>query len=144
MAEQGKAEYVVGVDFGGTKILAGVYDTSLECYGNAKISTKAQRGAESVIERIARCVQDAVTRIMKDGGDVFVPDERISVEAALRAVTIDAAWQCRMDDMAGSLEPGKYADLAILERDPTAVSPIEIEKIKVNETWLAGERRFGG
>lgn len=60
MAEQGKAEYVVGVDFGGTKILAGVFDGSLECHGNAKISTKAQRGAPAVIERIARCVQDAV------------------------------------------------------------------------------------
>src|SRR6185369_14560898 len=61
MAEQSsKSEYLVGVDFGGTKILAGVFDNSLECLGNAKISTKAQRGSDSVIERIARCVQDAV------------------------------------------------------------------------------------
>jgi glucokinase len=61
MAEQSsKSEYLVGVDFGGTKILAGVFDNSLECLGNAKISTKAQRGPDSVIERIARCVQDAV------------------------------------------------------------------------------------
>src|SRR5262245_9338523 len=60
MAEQGKAEYLVGVDFGGTKILAGVFDGSLEGHGNAKISTKAARGAPAVIERIARCVQDAV------------------------------------------------------------------------------------
>lgn len=61
MAESNsKAEYLVGVDLGGTKILAGVFHTSLECAGVAKVSTKAQRGPEAVIERIARCVRDAI------------------------------------------------------------------------------------
>jgi glucokinase len=61
MAEaNSKAEYFVGVDLGGTKILSGVFKNSLECIGTAKASTKAQRGVEAVIERIARCVQDAV------------------------------------------------------------------------------------
>ena len=55
-----KAEYVVGVDLGGTKILAGVFKNSQECIGSAKLSTKSQRGVEPVIERVARCVQDAV------------------------------------------------------------------------------------
>ena len=55
-----KAEYVVGVDLGGTKILSGVYNSSLECIGTSKLSTKSQRGVSRVIERIARCVQDAV------------------------------------------------------------------------------------
>jgi glucokinase len=55
-----KAEYVIGVDLGGTKILAGVFRSSLECAGVAKVSTKAQRGPEAVIERIARCVRDAI------------------------------------------------------------------------------------
>jgi glucokinase len=60
MAEaNSKAEYFVGVDLGGTKILSGVFKHSLECIGTAKASTKAQRGVEAVIERIARCVQDA-------------------------------------------------------------------------------------
>lgn len=61
MAEaNSKAEYVVGVDLGGTKILSGIFDDSLECIGSAKISTKSQRGVEAVIERIDRCVRDAV------------------------------------------------------------------------------------
>jgi len=60
MPEAGKAEYVVGVDLGGTKILSGLFNNSLECIGTAKLSTKAQRGVESVIERIDRCVRDAV------------------------------------------------------------------------------------
>jgi len=55
-----KAEYVVGVDLGGTKILSGVFDHSLECVGTAKLSTKSTRGVDKVIERIARCAQDAV------------------------------------------------------------------------------------
>lgn len=60
MAEPSKAEYLVGVDFGGTKILAGVFDSSLNCLGKTKVSTKSERGQEEVIERIARCIQDSV------------------------------------------------------------------------------------
>jgi glucokinase len=48
------------VDFGGTKILTGVFTLSLECVGMAKVSTKSQRGVDAVIERLARCVSDAV------------------------------------------------------------------------------------
>src|SRR5258708_17200498 len=55
-----KTECVVGVDLGGTKILAGVFDLSLERLATAKVSTKPQRGVEAVIERIAGCVEDAV------------------------------------------------------------------------------------
>ncbi len=55
-----KTEHVVGVDLGGTKILAGVFGHGMECVGLAKLSTKSQRGVDRVIERIARCVQDAV------------------------------------------------------------------------------------
>src|SRR2546423_1483595 len=54
-----KSDYIVGVDLGGTKILAGVFSNSLECIGTTKLSTKAQRGLDAVVERISRCVQDA-------------------------------------------------------------------------------------
>jgi glucokinase len=60
MAEAtGKSEHIVGVDLGGTKILAGVFNHTLESVGTAKLSTKSQRGVDKVVERIARCVQDA-------------------------------------------------------------------------------------
>jgi glucokinase len=59
MSENQKT-YVVGVDLGGTKILAGVFDDRLNCLGRAKVSTKAQRGPAPVIERVARCVHDAI------------------------------------------------------------------------------------
>jgi glucokinase len=61
MAEgNNKGEYVVGVDLGGTKILAGVFNSSMECVGRFKMSTKAERGPVEVIDRVARCVHDAV------------------------------------------------------------------------------------
>lgn len=55
-----KAEYFVGVDFGGTKISAGVFDSRLTLVGNSKFSTKPKRGPSAVLDRIARCVLDAV------------------------------------------------------------------------------------
>jgi len=59
MAED-KAEYVIGVDVGGTKIYSGAFNGSMECVGTARVSTKAQRGPDAVIERIARCVSDVI------------------------------------------------------------------------------------
>ncbi len=87
-----------------------------------------------------RYVEDAVTRIMAETGEVLNPAECIGVEQALRAVTIDAAWQCRADDITGSIEVGKYADLVILEDDPTAIDPTSIAAVAVSETRLAGSR----
>ncbi len=55
---EGTNKYI-GVDLGGTKILAGVFDNSLECIGSSKLSTKPQRGMAAVVDRIARCVRDA-------------------------------------------------------------------------------------
>ncbi len=52
--------HVVGVDLGGTKILAGVFDKDLTLVGKSKKSTKSKRGVEAVIDRIARCVFDAI------------------------------------------------------------------------------------
>jgi len=55
-----KNEHVVGVDFGGTKILAGVFDAEFDCVARSRVSTKADRGADEVIGRIARCIREAV------------------------------------------------------------------------------------
>ena len=55
-----KKDYYVGVDLGGTKIMAGVFDAQLRSVAHARLSTKATRGPSAVIERIARCIRDAV------------------------------------------------------------------------------------
>ncbi|HKX62474.1 MAG TPA: ROK family protein [Verrucomicrobiae bacterium] len=56
----GKTNYLVGVDLGGTKILAGIFTPGLECVGQMKLSTKPERGPEKVIERVARAVREAI------------------------------------------------------------------------------------
>lgn len=56
----GSKDYVMGVDLGGTKILAGVFDDKLECLGRVKKSTKADRGADAVADRVAATVLEAI------------------------------------------------------------------------------------
>ncbi|QFG23124.1 amidohydrolase family protein [Actinomadura sp. WMMB 499] len=80
----------------------------------------------------------AATRLSRRGR-AFGAAERVSVAQALRAQTIDAAWQLGADGIAGSLAPGKYADLAVLSGDPLRTPPEEIEGLTVRGTYLAGE-----
>ena len=75
---------------------------------------------------------------------VLAPEECVSVERAIRAVTRDAAWQCHSEHEIGSLEPGKFADLAILEEDPRKVDPVRIKDIRVSETWMNGRQVWQG
>jgi predicted amidohydrolase YtcJ len=66
--------------------------------------------------------------------------EKIAVEDALKAVTVDAAFQLHLDHEIGSIEAGKKADFAILEEDPLAVDPMQLRDIKVWGTVLAGQK----
>jgi predicted amidohydrolase YtcJ len=71
------------------------------------------------------------------GGDVLGPEQRISVMDALRAVTIDAAWQVFQEDNRGSLEPGKYADLVVLSGNPLD-DPMAMRELVVERTVVGG------
>ncbi|MFP6697852.1 MAG: amidohydrolase [Alphaproteobacteria bacterium] len=81
----------------------------------------------------------AVNRIAADDQTVMAPGECISVDRALRAVTIDAAFVLRRDHEIGSLEVGKLADLAVLDNDPYAVAPSALRDIAVKGTILSGK-----
>lgn len=81
----------------------------------------------------------AANRIAEDGETVVAPDERISVERALRAVTIDAAYILGLEDKIGSLEQGKFADFAVLDEDPLEVDPVDVKDIPVWGTVRGGE-----
>ncbi|MFD1696395.1 amidohydrolase [Roseibium aestuarii] len=84
-------------------------------------------------------IEMAVTRkTWKEPDYVLAPDERISVETAIRAMTINAAWQMGSEHEIGSLEAGKFADFVLLEKDPRKVDPDTIKEIAVLETWLGG------
>jgi predicted amidohydrolase YtcJ len=65
--------------------------------------------------------------------------QAIPVEAAIRAITIDAAWQLGIDDDVGSIEVGKRADFVRLERNPMGATAHELEGIGVLGTWLGGK-----
>ena len=80
----------------------------------------------------------AVNRIALDGKTVQAPGERIDVDRALRAITIDAAHILRRDHEFGSIEAGKFADFTILEDDPYAVDPMKIRDIPIWGTVLGG------
>ncbi len=75
-------------------------------------------------------ITTAVTRTTATG-QVMAPDQAVSVESALRAVTIDAAWSLRLDREVGSIAPGKRADFVILEKNPHDVRPSHIRNIGI-------------
>ena len=88
-------------------------------------------------------ITQGVTRVWQSPlqRKVLGPNERISVDDAIRAVTIDAAYQMMSDDKIGSLEVGKLADFVVLEKNPRATSAEQIGDIKVLQTWVGGKRQ---
>jgi len=81
---------------------------------------------------------DAGTNRTSSSGQVIGPDERISPYDGLRAVTAMAAYQLKEEKAKGTLEPGKLADLVILEKNPLKVEPTTIKDIVVVETIKEG------
>ena len=86
-------------------------------------------------------MQAAMTRKAGDGR-CLGPEQCLDAETALRAVTIDAAYQIGKEGVLGSISPGKHADFVVLSENPLSVQPDEISKIKVLQTWLGGERVY--
>ncbi len=68
--------------------------------------------------------------------------EALSRAEALRSFTLDAAFAAHQEDRLGSLEPGKWADFIILDRDYFAIPADQIDDIQVLETWVGGERVY--
>ena len=79
----------------------------------------------------------AVNRISRNGADIG-PDQRVTPQEGLKAMTIWVAEQYGEQDLKGTLEPGKLADLVILSDNPLTVDPMVIKDIKVVETLKEG------
>jgi predicted amidohydrolase YtcJ len=86
-------------------------------------------------------VQNALTRQTSEGNPPggFVPKERISLEDAIRGYTLGAAIAGHQEKTEGSLEPGKVADLIVVDRDLFRIEPTEIAQTEVLLTMVGGK-----
>jgi len=84
------------------------------------------------------CFYASVTRKLKDGS-VFYPDQCMSREEALRSYTINGAHAAFEEDIKGSLEPGKLADITVLSKDIMTIPDDEILTTEVVYTIVGGE-----
>ncbi len=89
-------------------------------------------------------IRAAVTREPLDGSRPggWVPEQRLTVEEAVRGFTFGGAYAERADAEKGTLEPGKFADLVVLDRDIFSIPPAEIGAAKVLTTVVAGRVVF--
>ncbi|SHF81095.1 hypothetical protein SAMN04487965_2760 [Microbulbifer donghaiensis] len=83
-------------------------------------------------------MQTAITRLSRNGTPIG-RDEAISPIQALRAMTINGAWQLGMEERLGSLEAGKLTDLVIVSRNPLATPAQQWRSIRVERSILAGD-----
>ena len=72
-------------------------------------------------------------------GRVFAPDEALTVMEALQGYTLYGAYLTFEEGRKGSIEPGKLADMIVLDRDILTIDPAHIMDIKVLQTWLGGK-----
>ncbi|NQV86640.1 MAG: amidohydrolase [Woeseiaceae bacterium] len=83
----------------------------------------------------------AVTRQGRDGDPEggWYADQALTRAEALHSYTLAAAYAANQDDMLGSLEPGKWADFIVIDRDYFEIPASEIDDIKVLQTWVGGK-----
>lgn len=93
------------------------------------------------IETYKFILHNAVNR-KTESGRILGENHKIPVKEAIKAVTINGAYQYFEEDIKGSIEPGKRADLVIIDKDVLSIDKEEIENIKVLETIKDGNTIF--
>ncbi len=89
-------------------------------------------------------IHAAVTRRDRNGEplDGWRPEQRLTLDEAIRLFTIDAAYAAFEEDLKGTIEPGKLADFILLDRDPYAIRPEELHAVLVETTVVGGSVVF--
>ncbi len=77
-------------------------------------------------------------------GKEWGANQKISIEEALRLYTVNGAYASFEENIKGSVETGKLADLVVLGSDPTQIDPLGINDIAVERTIVGGETVYGG
>jgi predicted amidohydrolase YtcJ len=95
----------------------------------ASISVNPIRGIHNAVNR------RTTTGLPPQG---WIPAERVSVDTALRAYTVNSAYASREEDRKGAIRPGLLADLAVLNQDLFTIPPMEIHRTKVDMTIFNG------
>ena len=88
-------------------------------------------------------IQSCVTRTDSEGR-LWGENQKVTVEEALRIYTLHGAYAGFEENIKGSIETGKLADLVVLGEDPTQVDPLTIKDIPVMQTIVGGETVYGG
>jgi predicted amidohydrolase YtcJ len=83
----------------------------------------------------------AVTRATLDGKHPggWIPDQKISVEEAIRCYTLDGSYASFDETHTGTLQPGKLADFIVLSEDIVSIDPVRIPQVAVEMTFVGGE-----
>jgi predicted amidohydrolase YtcJ len=106
--------------------------------GSSDVWVGSEREATNPMFGVWCCV----ARRSYDGNQID-PEQAISVEAALRMHTLDAALALGEEAERGSIQPGKAADLVVLDRDPLSSSTGDLRTIRASEVYLGGREALG-
>ncbi|EGN75146.1 Putative TIM-barrel fold metal-dependent hydrolase [Idiomarina sp. A28L] len=89
-------------------------------------------------------IHAAVTRQDRDNQPVegWYPEQRMSLQEALRSFTLDAAYAGHLDNVTGTLEPGKWADFIVLDQNPMRIKPEDLWRIRIEYTFVAGKKVY--
>ena len=85
------------------------------------------------------CIWQAVEHIDRDTGAVIAPGQRLSRADALRCATVNGAYLCMEEEERGTIEPGKLADLIVLDEDPLTVAAERLQHIAPAITIAGGK-----
>ncbi|MBD2763742.1 amidohydrolase [Kocuria sp. cx-455] len=108
----------------------------------AGIKAPASTDAPVVDDRPLLNIHDMVNRRTSSGAE-FGPEERITVEQAVRAYTVHSAWAVHREQDIGTLAPGMLADFVVLSEDLHEVNPQHIEDVQVIATVVGGDLVHG-
>ena len=114
------------------------------------MASTRQRGMVFTVHNDAPVVPPDMIRLLwastnrqTRSGRILGPEQRLSIYDALRAMTINAAYQHFEEHEKGTIEVGKQADLVVLSRNPLAMSPADLLELRIIATYAHGQHIFG-